>query len=114
MSATDTALQVIEWAMISQEARVAPPQGDLSEVEKLNRPSAHLVQAIAQLTSVTAARLRWEMPPLGDNRPIGVGNFFMAAALGTANPQLARTRLKTIPPSSCSGDWVAYILHLEI
>ncbi|MBO3459560.1 hypothetical protein G7B40_033305 [Aetokthonos hydrillicola Thurmond2011] len=106
MSASETVLQVIEWAMMSHEARVAPPQGDLSAVEKLNCPSANLVQAIAQLTSVTAARLRWEMPPLGDNSPIGVSNFFMAAALGTANPQLARTLLKTIPPSSCSGDWV--------
>jgi len=92
--------------MIGQEARVAPPQGDLFGIEKLNRPSTTLVQALAQLTSVTAARLRWEMPPLEDNRPIGVENLIMAAALGTANPQLARTLLKSVPPPSCSGDWV--------
>ncbi|MBW4635069.1 MAG: hypothetical protein KME30_25160 [Iphinoe sp. HA4291-MV1] len=106
MSATDTALQVIEWAMMSQEARGTPPQGDLSGVEKLARPSATLVQALEQLTAVTAARLRWEMPPLGDNRPIAVGNLIIAAALGTAHPQLARTLLKGVPTLSCSGDWV--------
>lgn len=108
MSATNTALQIIEWAIISQNHGTlgAPPQGDLSEAEKLARPSRALVQALAQLTTVTAAQLRWEMPPLGDNRPIGVENIIMAAALGTANPQLARKLLTGVPPSSCLGDWV--------
>ena len=106
MSATNTALQVIEWAMMSQETSGAPPQGDLSEAEKLARPSHVLLQALAQLTTVTAARLRWEMPPLGDNCPISAENIIMAAALGTANPQLARKLLTGVPPSSCPGDWV--------
>ncbi|OUL34968.1 hypothetical protein BV372_12740 [Nostoc sp. T09] len=105
MSAIDTALQVIEWAT-NQEVSGVIPQGDLSGIEKLERPSAKLVQTLQQLSIVTAAKLRWSMPPLGDHRPISLDNIIIAAALGTANPQLARVLLKAVPAPSCSGDWV--------
>ncbi|AFZ01314.1 hypothetical protein [Calothrix sp. PCC 6303] len=106
MSATNTALQVIEWAMVSQDVSGVPPQGDLSGIEKLEHPSANLVAAIGQLTTVTAARLRWKMPPLGDNRPLGLDNTILAAALGTPNPQIARTLISAVAEPSCFGDWV--------
>lgn len=106
MSATNTALRVIEWAMISQEKGETIPQGDLFDTEKLASPSANLIQALEKLTIITAARLRWSMPPLGDNRPIGRENLIMAAALGTTNPQLVRTMLNAVPPPYCYGDWV--------
>ncbi len=106
MSATDTALRVIEWAMMSQEKGETIPQGDLFDTEKLASPSANLIQALEQLTVITAARLRWSMPPLGDNRPISRENLILAAALGTTNPQLVRTMLKAVPAASCYGDWV--------
>ncbi|NEO80541.1 hypothetical protein [Moorena sp. SIO4G3] len=110
MSATDTALRVIQWAMTNPEGIVTPPQGDLSATEKLANPPVALSQALQQLTAVTAARLGWEMPPLGDNSPLGVGGIILAAALGTANLKLARTLITALsdPCSSpcSSGDWV--------
>ena len=106
MSATDTALRVIEWAMRSQEKAETIPQGDLSDTEKLVAPGARLIAALKKLTVVTAARLRWSMPPLGDNRPMSRENLIMAAALGTTNPQLVRTLLEAVPAPSCYGDWV--------
>lgn len=105
MSAIDTALQVIEWAA-NQEVLGVLPQGDLSGIEKLEHPSAKLVQTLQQLSIVTAAKLRWSMPPLGDRCPISLDNIIIAAALGTANPQLARVLLKAVSASSCSADWV--------
>lgn len=106
MSATNTALRVIEWAMMSEGKGETIPQGNLADTEKLASPSANLIQALEQLTVITAARLRWSMPPLGDNRPIGRENLILAAALGTTNPQLVRTMLNVLPPPSCYGDWV--------
>ncbi|MEM7578398.1 MAG: hypothetical protein AAF316_00855 [Cyanobacteria bacterium P01_A01_bin.80] len=106
MSATDTALQVINWAMTAQGTLGTPPKGDLSEPEKLAHPSAKIIQALKQLATVTTAQLKWGTPPLGDNRPISADNIIIAAALGTANPQLARTLLKAVSATSCPGDLV--------
>ncbi len=106
MSATETALRVIEWAMIAQGDGLAPPQGDLADTEKLAAPGAKYISALKKLTVVTAARLRWSMPPLGDTRPLGRENLVLAAALGTPNPQLVRTLLMAVPEPSCYGDWV--------
>lgn len=106
MSATETVLQVIEWATANQQAPGVPPQGDLSDLEKLEYPSIQLVQALQQLSIVAASQLRWSMPPLGDGRPIGADNLIIAAALGTANSSLARTLLNALPAPSCKGDWV--------
>ncbi len=106
MSATNTILQFIEWAMTHQESPGIPPQGDLSNLEKLEHPSVQLIQALQQLSIVTTSHLRWTTPPLGDNRPIAVDNLIIAAALGTANPQLSRTLLNGVPTPSCVGDWV--------
>ncbi|MGK7875975.1 MAG: hypothetical protein AB4426_22565 [Xenococcaceae cyanobacterium] len=107
MSATDTALRVIEWAMLNPEGRESIPQGDLGATEKLANPSATLSQALEQLTAVTAARLGLEMPLLGDNRSLGVGGIVMAAAMGTTNLELARILLSAVSEPSSSGDWVA-------
>lgn len=106
MSATNTALRVIEWAMRSHEKGETIPKGDLIETEKLASPSANLIQALEKLTVITAARLRWSMPPLGDNSPIGRENLILAAALGITNPPLVRTMVNAVPPPSCYGDWV--------
>ncbi len=106
MSATNTALRVIEWAIMREGKGETIPQGDLADTEKLASPSPKLIQALEQLTVMTAARLRWSMPPLGDNRPIGRENLILAAALGTTNPQLVRTMLNAVTPPSCYGDWV--------
>lgn len=106
MSATETVLQVIEWATANQQAPGVPPQGDLSDLEKLEYPSVQLVQALQQLSVVAASQLRWSMPPLGDGRPIGADNLIIAAALGTANSSLARTLLNAVLAPSCKGDWV--------
>ena len=104
MSASNTALRVIEWAMMNHQG--SPPQGDIADAEKLASPSPILIQALEQLTVITAARLRWKMPPLGDNRPISGENLILAAALGTTNPQLVRTMLNVVNAPSCYGDWV--------
>jgi len=106
MSAIETVLQVIEWAIANQETPGMPPQGDLSGIEELGQPSRRLVQVLAELCVVSTAQLRWSMPPLGDHRPLSMDNVIIAAALGTTNGQLARTLLRSVPVPSCSGDWV--------
>src|SRR5262245_44438595 len=106
MSATDTAQRVIEWAIIGGNG--VPPQGDVSITEQLAHPLAPLRDALAQLTALTAARLRFGTPPLGDNRPVGFGTLIIAAAIGVANnPKAAKFVMSAAPPTSAPVDWVA-------
>ncbi|OAD18778.1 hypothetical protein THIOM_005615, partial [Candidatus Thiomargarita nelsonii] len=69
MSATETAIRVIEWAMTGLRP---PPRGDLQDTNKLVHPSEQLRVAMQTLTAVTSARMCFGSPPLDDDRPLGV------------------------------------------
>lgn len=104
MSATDSAIQVIQWALLGSGP---PPRGDLYDTDALARPDQPLQAALAQLAGVTAARLHLGFPPLGDPSPVGVGSAVLAAALGALHtPSLARTLLGAVPPASTPVEWI--------
>jgi hypothetical protein len=105
MSARDTAIRVIEWAIAGSGP---PPRGDLFRTEELGLPDGRLAEALGQLTSITAARLRLGSPPLGDPGPVGPGAALMAAALGVAHvPELVQYLLQAVPEAAGDADWVA-------
>ena len=58
MSATDTAIRVIDWAL--RQVAGPPPRGDLLNVQALIRPAEELKTALGRLAVVTAARQRLE------------------------------------------------------
>src|ERR1700691_1728847 len=95
MSATETAIRVVEWAMAGSGP---PPRGDPLDPEGLAHPGDRLARALGQLTSITAARLRLGSPPLGDRGPVGPGGAILAAALGVAHaPELVKYLLRAAP-----------------
>src|SRR5258708_2161687 len=95
MSAIDTAIRVVEWAITESGS---PPRGDLFNTDELARPGDRLTAAMGRLTSITAARLHLGSPPLGDRGPVGLGAGLLAAALGIAHiPELARDLLQAAP-----------------
>jgi hypothetical protein len=105
MSAIDTAVRVVEWAIA---ASGPPPRGDLFNTEGLARPSDRLTSALGQLASITAARLHLGFPPMGDPGPVGPGACLLAAALGVAQiPELAAFLLRAVPQPSGETDCVA-------
>jgi hypothetical protein len=105
MSATETAIRVVEWAMAGSGP---PPRGDPLDPEGLARPGDRLARALGQLTSITAARLRLGSPPLGDRGPVGPGGAILAAALGVAHaPELVKYLLRAVPEAAGDAEWVA-------
>lgn len=109
MSAIDTAQRVLAWATLADERSRRPPQGDVFATEQLAQPPAAVRTALAQLTAVTLARLRFNNPPLGDSRAVTLGGAVLAAAIGVAGiaPEVARRLLGAMPPVGGALDWVA-------
>ncbi len=104
MSATDTAMRVIDWALNS--AAGVPPRGDLLDVQALARPSAALTAALGQLAAVTAARLR--LPATWVQDRLSAGEAVLAAALGALHlPASARLLLQAVPLAHGSSQWIA-------
>jgi hypothetical protein len=105
MSAIDTAIRVVEWAIAGSGP---PPRGDLVDTEGLGRLDDRITRALGNLASITAGRLRLRVPPLGDRGPVGPGASLLAAALGVAHvPELARFLLQAVPQPLGEADRVA-------
>jgi len=104
MTATDTAIRVIDWALSGSGP---PPRGDLRNVKALAWPDERLSEALGQLALVSAARLRLDCPPLSDYSALGADSAVLAAALGVlATPELAQLTLRATPPASGPLEWV--------
>ena len=104
MSATTTALRVVEWALAPEGP---PPGGDLRQAEALARPSPELAERLGQLAAVTAARLRLAAPPLGDGAPLAAETAVLAAALGSLQtPALAAALAGALGPARHPAEWV--------
>jgi len=105
MTATSTAIRVLRWAAAGDGP---PPSGDLLEPAQLARPGPALRDALISLLRPAAARMRVGSPPLGDDRPAGIGTALMAAAIGSARsaPDDAGRLLDAIPKSSAAADLV--------
>lgn len=80
MTAEDTARQVVRWA--AGDVTRPLPEGDLTGATGLAEPDAETCHAVGRLVAVTAARLRLDHPPLGDDRPPGLSALLLAAAAG--------------------------------
>src|SRR5437879_131492 len=105
MSASDTAMRVIDWA--SSGGHTSPPHGDVRSTHQLARPDAALRDALAALCSLTGARLQLSEPPFGGAGPVGLGALVLAAGLGAAGmPPLARAVLSAVPPVASPADLV--------
>lgn len=101
MSATDTAMRVLVWAL--SDAVGPPPTGDLEGAGELADPPADVRDAGIRLALVTAARLRLDEPPLADPRPVSCGVVIAAAAIGSRGSAAAATMMRTLSPP-----WSAY------
>lgn len=109
MSAINTALNVIEWAMLAAETRKPPPQGDLQAVEQLAQPPELLCQSLGKLVALTSARLKLSQHPFGDRRALSANGLMIAAAIGVAMvPELARILLRGVSQPTRPIDWVTH------
>jgi hypothetical protein len=107
MSATDTALRVLDWATV--DPGTAAPEGDLSGAHELAQAQPALRRAVARLAAVTTARLRIGAPPLGDASQPGLGAALLAAALGgRASGEPARRLALAAPPPRAGYDVISY------
>lgn len=105
MSAEDTVLRVLRWAI--EGGTGPPPRGDLRAAERLAHPDEKVRSALGELASVGAARLRLGEPPLEDTSPLGLDGLVLAAALGSADlPELALALLATVEPARTPWSWV--------
>jgi hypothetical protein len=107
MSAIDTALRVIHWAM-TDGGKQPPPVGDAHSLEQLSNPPNNLKHELARLTAVTAGRMRLGNPPLGDSTPLSLGTIIIATAIGLRPfPELAGIILEAVPEPGSPIDWIA-------
>jgi hypothetical protein len=104
MSATATAIRVLDWAAGGSGP---PPIGDLKDPPGLLGPAPGLARAMGRLCALTCARLRWGAPPLGDERPLQLGSALLAAALGAAPQDQgdAVSLLDAVLPAVTPADW---------
>lgn len=104
MSATDTAVRVLDWAL---RGSGPPPRGDLRDTLALVRPSPVLQEALAQLAAVTTARLRLTTPAFGTGGRLGVGEALLAAGLGAlTQPAAVQHLLPAAPPATEPCQWL--------
>lgn len=107
MSAIDTVLRVIQWAMAADNTK-PPPVGDAHALEQLIDPPVDLKNELAQLVAVTAGRMRLGVPPLCDPSPVDLGALILAAAIGVRHiPQVAQLILTAAPEPVSPIDWIA-------
>jgi len=109
MNATETAIEVIKWAINGSEH--LPPPGDLHDAAALSHPSPPLRQAMQTLTVIQAARMSFGTAAaarlLGDNQPLGVGGALLATAIGVLQrPQSAQQLLNAMPSAQHPAEWV--------
>ena len=94
MSAAETAIRVLEWAMFPQGP---PPTGDPADMDALIRPEPRLADVLGRLAAKTAARLR--VCPQ-DPRPLGPETAVLAAAIGLRRiPKLVFLLLRVVEPA---------------
>ncbi len=106
MSAADTALHVVRWA-IAASPGVSPPRGLPSAPETLLEPSAELRDALAGLAATASARLRLGNPPLDESRPLGLDGLVFALAVATADvPQIAGALVGGLHATDNVWEWV--------
>jgi hypothetical protein len=106
MSAVDSALRVLRWAL-REEPQGPPPRGDFFAPEALLRPSAELTQELSRLTLLSAARLRLDNPPLGDRRAPGADSLVLALAIAAAaTPAVALGLLASVPRTDNASEWL--------
>jgi hypothetical protein len=89
MTAADTALRVLIWAMsdaVTGPGRRRPvPTGDLAGLNSIEAPGAlgeALAKAVGDLAAVTGAQLSLSWPVFGDPSPASSDVVLMAAAIG--------------------------------
>jgi hypothetical protein len=106
MSAMDTAMRVLVWA-IADGAGMAPA-GDLGGAGELAAPTSDVQDAGIRLAVVSAARLRLAAPPLADSRPVTPGMVIMAAAIGArAQPTTAAMLMRAVASARSAYEMVA-------
>jgi hypothetical protein len=113
MSAIEVTERVFQW-VAQQEGML--PSGDLSDAHHLINPPARLKEQLSALTMLTAAKLHWGCPPLGDKLPIGSGTILLAAAIGARSKEhvrIAKTLFQCIPIAASTSEMVARYGLLE-
>ncbi len=106
MSAADTALRVVRWALAG-EAGGPPPRGDLLATDELLHPPAELRSALAELAATAAARLRLGDPPVDAKGGPGLDGLVLAVAIAHADaPALAGALLGGMPRTRNPWEWV--------
>ncbi len=95
MTATDTAIRVLEWAVGSAGP---PPKGDLLELEALLTPDLRARQTLARLATITAARLSLAEVLAEDSEAPGPTAIWLAAAIGAAGHPAASEIIKCCDP----------------
>jgi hypothetical protein len=108
MSALNTASNVIKWAKKNQSCM--PPMGDFRMPDQLSHPPKYLRDELAQLTAITAARMRLNNPPLDDKAPLPSGALVIAAAIGVFFiPELFQVIISATPEINMHSplDWIA-------
>jgi len=68
------------------------PAGALAGLAELADPPADIREAIGRVAAIAAARLRLNVPPLGDSRPPGPGVAILAAAVGARTEPVTAMR----------------------
>src|SRR4051812_31293624 len=105
MSATDTALRVMDWVLAGNGP---VPRGDLRACDELVKPSPELRTRVAALCDLTCGQLRWRKPPLGDRSGLGMEAALMAAVIGFPEPpEIAEYLLRGISESDSASEWAA-------
>ncbi|MCP4654566.1 MAG: hypothetical protein GY856_04000, partial [bacterium] len=107
MSAADTALRVVRWALVAAPG-VPPPHGLPLAPETLQQPPAELREALAELAAVTSARLRLGNPPLDEDRAPGLDALVLALAIATTQLPggFSEALLGGLPPTGNAWEWV--------
>ena len=103
MSALDTAIRVLDWAL---EPEIPPPMGSLTHLETLLKPTPAAQAALGRLAASTAALVGLRTPPLGDATAPGGGAFLLAAAIGAAQHPAAAELLRCADSPRSAWDWV--------
>lgn len=107
MTAENTALQVVRWAV--DDVNQALPEGDLTAAVRLAEPAGGTLYAVGRLAAVTAARLRLDAPALGDTRPPGLSALLLAAAVGAHRlGERAALVLRAVRVPSRAADLLAH------
>lgn len=104
MRALDLATRALRWAA---DPTGQPPQGELDELASLGSLDATAAAALGGLAAQVAARLRLDLPPLGDALPPGPGAAWLAAAVGAKHMAVASGIVEAAPTGRTAWDLLA-------